>query len=75
MGQLGKSLKGRSFRPPGEAIPFGTEPLGLSRTLRSRRQSGLSEMNGIALALWRLVGLGGEFVFICYPKNVLGVMR
>jgi SAM-dependent methyltransferase len=28
-----------------------------------------------ARALWRLVGPGGEFVFHCYPKNDLGVIR
>ncbi len=28
-----------------------------------------------ARALWRLVGPGGEFVFNCYPKNDLGVIR
>jgi hypothetical protein len=28
-----------------------------------------------ARALWRLVGDGGEFVFNCYPKNDLGLVR
>ena len=32
-------------------------------------------VEGTARALWRLVGLGGEFVFNCYPKNDLGVIR
>lgn len=32
-------------------------------------------VEGTARALWRLVGSGGEFVFNCYPKNDLGVIR
>jgi uncharacterized protein YbaR (Trm112 family)/ubiquinone/menaquinone biosynthesis C-methylase UbiE len=28
-----------------------------------------------AHALWRIVGEGGEFVFNCYPKNDLGIIR
>lgn len=32
-------------------------------------------VEGTARALWRLVGPGGEFVFNCYPKNDLGVIR
>lgn len=32
-------------------------------------------VEGTARALWDLVGQGGEFVFNCYPKNDLGVIR
>lgn len=28
-----------------------------------------------ANALWKIVGAGGEFVFNCYPKNDLGIIR
>lgn len=30
---------------------------------------------GTARALWRLVDLGGEFIFNCYPKNDIGTIR
>lgn len=32
-------------------------------------------VEGTARALWRLVAPGGEFVFNCYPKNDLGLVR
>lgn len=32
-------------------------------------------VEGTARALWRVVGQGGEFVFNCYPKNDLGIIR
>jgi SAM-dependent methyltransferase len=32
-------------------------------------------VEGTARALWDLVGAGGEFVFNCYPKNDLGLVR
>lgn len=34
-----------------------------------------ASVEATARALWRIVAPGGEFVFNCYPKNDLGVLR